>query len=62
MKARVRSLRELHKLNLVRPQITKAGGLFRARWYGKTDSVFGVSREDAETRLRNASRSGFMLR
>lgn len=62
MKASVRSLRELPKLQLVRPQITKAGSVVKARWPGRREFVFGATPELAASRLRTATESGFLKR
>jgi hypothetical protein len=48
----VTSLRELPQLGLPKPQISKIGSLYRARWPGRADCCYGVTREEAEHRLR----------
>jgi hypothetical protein len=50
---RIKSLKELSKY-LGEVQVTKAGSLYRARWFGRRDSVFGNTPSEAEQRLRAA--------
>ena len=47
------SLRDLRKLNFDKVQIEKAGGLFKARFAGEANYVFGETPEDAEQKLRS---------
>jgi hypothetical protein len=54
------TLRDLDKLQPEedRVEITRAGGLVRARFAGKKDSVFGTTPSEAAQRLKRLERLG----
>jgi hypothetical protein len=54
----VKTFRDLPKLKLKHKaeiQITRAGGLCKARWAGSANCVFGSTPEEAASRLRKIS-------
>jgi hypothetical protein len=44
------TLQELNKLTI---QFQKSGGSYKARWAGRSEFVFGETKEAAEKRLRS---------
>jgi hypothetical protein len=55
---RVKSLKALRTVQIGRPQVTRAGALYRARWAGRKDALFGGTAKEAEHRLRTAQDFG----